>query len=305
MNISNTINNLSSCSLCPRNCHVNRLHGETGFCGQTSKLKSARASLHLWEEPCISGKNGSGTVFFSGCTLRCIFCQNSIIASGNYGKEISLERLCEIFLELQERGAHNINLVTPTQFAPQIAKALSKAIENGLSIPIVYNTGSYEHVDTLKLFDGLVDIYLPDLKYFSSELSLRYSHAKDYFTVASKAIAEMVRQTKGFLFDEDSLLLKRGVIVRHLILPGCVKDSKTIIKYLYETYGNQIFISILNQYTPLADLSNYPELNRKITKKEYDKVVDYAISLGVENGFIQEGETANKSFIPDFNLLGI
>jgi len=294
----------STCTLCPRNCGVNRLNGETGFCGQTNELKAARAALHMWEEPCISGTEGSGTVFFSGCTLRCVYCQNFSIAAGKNGKIISTERLSEIFLELQNQGANNINLVTPTHFVPQIASALTSAKKQGLKLPIVYNTGSYEHVETLRRMEGLVDIYLPDLKYFSSELSLRYSHAKDYFEVASKAIAEMVRQVGTPIFDNRDMMT-RGVIVRHLVLPGHTKDSKKIMEYLYQTYGNQIYISIMNQFTPLSTLKDYPELNRKLTKKEYDSVVDFCLSLGVENGFIQEGRTAVESFIPDFNCTGI
>lgn len=312
-----------NCSLCPRNCGVNRSNGQTGFCGQTDEIKAARAALHMWEEPCISGTQGSGTVFFSGCTLRCVFCQNASIAAGKSGKIISAERLSEIFLELQSQGANNINLVTPTQFVPQIAQALEHSKSHGLTLPVVYNTGSYEHTETLRRMDGLVDIYLPDLKYYSSELSLRYSLAADYFNVASAAIAEMFRQVGTPVFREhspecapectsDSLtdyetmpLITRGVIVRHLLLPGCLEDSKKVIKYLYNTYGNQIYISIMNQYTPVANLSDFPELNRKITQEEYDTVVDYAISLGVENGFIQEGETAEESFIPPFDLTGI
>lgn len=299
-----TFDSLSCCSLCPHNCRVNRVLGETGFCGQTSRIKVARASLHFWEEPCISGKNGSGAVFFSGCTLRCVFCQNSKISTENFGKELSEEHLCDIFLELQDQGAHNINLVTPTQFAPRIAEALSRAKSAGLIIPVVYNTGSYEHVETLKMFEGLVDIYLPDFKYYSPELSLRYSHADDYFSVASKAVKEMVRQAPEPVFDSSSML-RRGVIVRHLVLPGHTKDSKKILKYLYDTYGSHILISILNQYTPFGQLKDYPEINRKITKNEYNKVVDYAISLGIENGFIQEGNAAGSTFIPDFDLSGL
>lgn len=319
------------CTLCPRQCRVNREYGQTGFCGQSSVLKAARAALHMWEEPCISGLHGSGAVFFSGCTLRCVYCQNASIASGQIGKSISRERLIEIFLKLQEMGANNINLVTPTQFVPQIAWALEHAKEQGLTLPVIYNTGSYECVDTLKQMEGLVDVYLPDLKYYSPKLSKRYSHAPDYFAVASKAIEEMVRQTGEPVFQESSdisspkndsnveaastasdnsdyatmPLITRGVIVRHLVLPGCVEDSMKIMDYLYKTYGNRIYISIMNQYTPVAPLPEYPELNRKITKKEYDTVVDYAISLGVENGFIQEGETASESFIPPFDLTGI
>ncbi len=306
---------MKACTLCPRNCAVDRKCGETGVCGQTEELKVARAARHYWEEPCISGTEGSGAVFFSGCPLHCVFCQNREIAGGAAGKKISAERLSEIFLELQEKGANNINLVTAGHFAPQVVWALEAAKRQSLKIPIVYNTSSYECVDTIKSLEGLVDIYLPDFKYMDAGLGARYSHAKDYSSVAKTAIAEMVRQSGpaqfegGDMSEEDpveaGLLMKRGTIVRHLILPGCTWDSKNVIRYLYETYGDTIYISIMNQFTPLAGLSEYPELNRKITDREYDEVVDCAISLGVECGFIQEGETAEESFIPAFDGEGV
>lgn len=293
--------------MCPRNCAVNRKEGVRGVCGQTEVLKVARAALHYWEEPCISGESGSGAVFFSGCALHCVFCQNKKIAMGDIGKEISKERLTEIFLELQEKGANNINLVTPGHYVPQIVTSLKAAREQGLRVPIVYNTSSYEHVDTLRMLDGLVDIYLPDFKYMSGKLSGRYSHASDYSEVAKAAIAEMVRQTGPAVFenDDEDGLMKRGTIVRHLLLPGCGQDSKEVIRYLYETYGDTIYISIMNQFTPLGGLEGYPELDRKVTDEEYDEVVDYAIDLGVTCGFIQEGDTAEESFIPDFDCEGV
>lgn len=300
------------CTLCPRNCAIDRKMGERGICGQTEVLKVARAALHYWEEPCISGTEGSGAVFFSGCSLHCVFCQNHNIANGTAGKEITIERLAEIFLELQEKKANNINLVTPGHFVPQIITSLERAKDQGLTIPIVYNTSSYENVDTIKRLEGLVDIYLPDFKYMSSELSKKYSHAADYSEVAKVAIAEMVRQTgpAEFLGEaadpvEEGLLMSRGTIVRHLLLPGCTEDSKAIIRYLYETYGDGIYISIMNQFTPLEGLKAYPELNRRITEEEYDEVVDYAIDLGVECGFIQDGDTAEESFIPEFDGKGV
>ena len=303
---------MKNCTLCPRNCHADRLTGKTGYCGQTAEIRAARAALHFWEEPCISGTAGSGTVFFSGCVLRCIFCQNANIAQGKAGKEISSERLTEIFLELQEKKANNINLVTPTQFVPQIADALYRAKDQGLTIPVVYNTGSYEKVETLQMMDGLVDIYLPDLKYVSAELGKKYSGAADYFEVASAAIAEMVRQVgkpvfveKEDLKQENTPLMKRGVIVRHLVIPGNISDSKTVIRYLCETYGDDIFISIMSQYTPLREFPEHPELNRRLKPREYDKIVDFALDLGVENGFLQEGDVAEESFIPEFNGEGI
>lgn len=289
---------LEKCLLCPRQCGANRLMGQTGYCGMTAEVTIARASLHMWEEPCISGTNGSGTVFFTGCPLRCVFCQNRQIAIGNTGTKITVERLSEIFLELQHKGAHNINLVTPTHYVPQIVEALKRAKKNGLSVPIVYNTGSYEKVDTIRMLEGLIDIWLPDCKYYGKELATRYSNAPDYFEVANAAIAEMVRQAGSPVFEGE--LMKRGVIVRHMILPGHTKDSRMVIEKLHKCYGDKIYISIMNQYTPLTQMESFPEINRRITAREYDKVVDYAISINVENAFIQEGETAKESFIPDF-----
>lgn len=341
------VKEMENCMLCPRECSVNRKKGEMGVCGQTAAIKAARAALHMWEEPCISGQNGSGTVFFSGCNLGCIFCQNHNIATGKAGIEISIERLAEIFLELQEKGANNINLVTAGHFVPQVVGALKLAKQQGLYLPVVYNTSSYEKVETLRLLEGYVDIYLPDLKYVDSAISSRYSHAADYFTCASAAIAEMVRQvgkpefvferaagkegsSVEFLADEkkkiseqqsnmifdaaeyqerseagESLLMRKGVIVRHLVMPDCVEDSKRVISYLLKTYGGRIFISIMNQYTPLPQCREYPELSRRVTEAEYDAVVDYAIELGIENGFIQEGDVAEESFIPEFDGEGI
>lgn len=301
-------NFMKDCTLCPRRCHADRTLGQVGFCGQTAEITAARSALHFWEEPCISGSQGSGTVFFSGCNLRCVFCQNHNIALGEVGQPISLERLSEIYLELQQKGAHNINLVTPSHFIPQIVQSLKAAKENGLSIPIVYNTGSYEEVDSLRLLDGLVDIYLPDLKYYSSELSLRFSHAADYFEKATAAIAEMYRQVGTPVLETtaDSIsLLKRGMIVRHLLLPGQTKDSKKILRYLYETYGSNIYISIMNQYTPLDHVADIPELNRQVTGEEYQRVLLFAGRLGIERGFYQEGETAKESFIPPFDGEGL
>ncbi len=306
------------CNLCPRNCNVNRKIGEIGYCGQPYEIVASRAALHMWEEPCISGERGSGTVFFSGCPLRCVYCQNHSIALGKVGKNISVRDLSQIFLNLQEQKANNINLVTPTHFVPPIIEALRNARASGLNIPVVYNTGSYERPETIKMLEGHVQVYLPDLKYFDSNMARRYSNAADYFKAATAAISEMVRQCKTPIFSgeeaakgligegvvEEGIMLS-GVIVRHLLLPGGLADSKKIIKYLYETYGNDIYISIMNQYTPVNSLEKYPELNRTVTEAEYDELVDYAIELGVENGFIQEGETAKESFIPEFDMEGI
>jgi putative pyruvate formate lyase activating enzyme len=281
---------------------VRRDKGETGVCGQSDRIRVARAALHFWEETCISGEHGSGTVFFSGCPLRCVFCQNEPISTGGTGKEITGERLAEIFLELQEKGAHNINLVTAGHFIPQVTRAIDRARAQGLHLPIVYNTGGYERVEAIRSLEGYVDIYLPDFKFMDEELAGRYARAGDYPRIAKDAIAEMVRQTGAAVFRdgrEDSLM-ERGTIVRHLVLPGHTKDSKAIIRYLHETYGNAIYVSILNQFTPTPALNGMPELNRRLTRREYDEVVDYALSIGVECGFIQEGETAGESFIPDF-----
>ncbi len=362
----------SSCTLCPRECGVDRLHGVRGRCGCDSDIYVARAALHMWEEPCISGEHGSGTVFFSGCPLGCVFCQNSNIANSKVGKRISVERLSEIFLEQQERGALNINLVTPTHYIPQIAAALDLSRQQGMRLPVVYNSGGYEKVEALKMLDGLVDIYLPDMKYMSHELAKKYSKAEDYPDIAKIALAEMFRQVGKSMFelenklgnksqkqpeknivfngktqdisdidngalnffdnansksrqdideivdeieensatDEDGLIMKRGMIVRHLVLPGCTSDSKAVVKYLYDTYGDDIYMSIMSQYTPMPELmpggklnALYPELARCVTNEEYDEVVDYAIDLGVENAFIQEGDVAKDSFIPDFDEL--
>ena len=284
-------------------CNVDR-EITTGYCGVKDTLRVARAALHFWEEPCISGEEGSGAVFFTGCNLRCVFCQNFQIARAEQGKEITVERLSEIFLELQEQKANNINLVTATHYVPQVVESLKMAKERGLHIPVVYNCGGYETVETLKLLEGLVDIYLPDFKYVDNNRAKRYSRAEDYPETAKKALEEMVRQQPEAEFDERGIM-KKGVIVRHLMLPGGIKDSKAVVKYLYETYGNQIFISLMNQYTPLPHVADYPEIDRKLKKFEYDRLVDYAISLGVENGFIQEGETAEESFIPAFTNEGV
>jgi putative pyruvate formate lyase activating enzyme len=270
----------------------------------TSELIVARAALHMWEEPCISGEEGSGTVFFSGCSMRCVYCQNHNIAIGKAGKRVSIERLSDIFIELQDKKANNINLVTPSHYVPQIIEAIRIAKDKGLQLPIVYNCSGYEKIDTLRILNGYVDIYLPDLKYMAVEPSLKYSNCTDYFSTAAEAIREMVRQVGEPVFNNRGML-RKGVIVRHLSLPGYLKDSKDIIKFLYKTFGDSIYISIMNQYTPLASVDKFPELNRRITRREYDKLVDYALNLGVENGFIQEGETATESFIPEFNQEGV
>lgn len=296
-----------NCRLCPRECGVNRLTGEKGICGCDSKLYAARAALHMWEEPCISGKTGSGAVFFSGCNLRCVFCQNHNISSMEVAKEISVERLCGIFFELKDKGAANINLVTPSHYIPHIATTVECCKNRGFDLPIVYNCGGYESVETMKLLDGLVDVYLPDFKYMDSNLAAKYSKAADYPERAKSALEEMYRQVGPPVFDENGLMTK-GVIVRHLVLPGCEMDSEKVIKYLYETYGNNIYMSIMSQYTPLAKFveeGRYPELCKKIDREEYDRLIDYALDIGVENAFIQEDDVAEESFIPLFDFEGL
>ena len=292
------MNLLNNCMLCPRKCGVNR-YKKKGACGATNKLKIAYYSLHKWEEPVISGSNGSGTIFFSNCNMKCIYCQNKKISIDGYGKYISNKKLGDIMLKLQDMGAHNINLVTPTHYVPQIVSVLQKNKGNILKIPVVYNTSSYENVGTIMFLNNLVDIYLADLKYYDDSLAYNYSGCKNYFETATMAIDEMYRQVGNYSFDKDGLMTK-GLIVRVLILPGHVEDAKKIIKYLYMTYKDSIFISIMNQFTPV-NTCIYSNLNRKLTDEEYDEVIKYALSLGVTNAFIQEGETADDSFIPDFN----
>lgn len=295
---------MSACTLCPRECHVDRSSGKKGFCGMDGTIYLARAALHMWEEPCISGTKGSGAVFFSGCGLRCCFCQNHDIAIGSRGLAVSVERLGEIFLELKEKGAANINLVTGAHYVPQIIEALKLARMQGMDLPVVYNSSGYEKLETLKLLEGYVDIYLPDLKYMEPDLAQKFSHAPDYVERAKVAIKEMVRQSGSCQFGEDGYI-RRGTIVRHLILPGHTKNSRKVLRYLHETYGEEIYISIMNQYTPVREFGEFKELNRKVTKREYEKVLDTAVEMGIQNGFIQEGETASESFIPEFDYEGV
>lgn len=297
------MNYYENCKLCPRNCGVNRKNN-IGFCGQSDKLYAARAALHMWEEPCISGEQGSGTVFFTGCNLRCVYCQNRQIAVGGTGFEITAKRLSEIFLEQQENGAHNINLVTPTHYVPHIIEALDMVRKKSLTIPVLYNCGGYESVETLKLLSGYVDIYMPDFKYMDKTIAKKYSNAEDYPEIAKAAIKEMVRQSGGCVFDENGIMTK-GVIVRHLVLPSYVQNSMQVIKYLHQTYEHEVYMSIMNQYTPMPYVSKYPEINRTVTEAEYDEVINYAVQIGVENAFVQEGTAARESFIPLFDGEGI
>jgi putative pyruvate formate lyase activating enzyme len=323
----NYLNLLDECTLCHRNCKINRNNNQIGYCNATNKVKVARASLHLWEEPPISQGNGSGTVFFSHCNLKCAFCQNYNISqvvigtlssdsvsnnieaqNSNFGAvtgmEISIKRLSEIFLELQEKGANNINLVTPTHYVPQIIEALKIAKKNKLTIPILYNTNSYDSIETIKLLNGYIDVYLPDFKYFNDKYAINYSKANDYASNAIKVINEMVNQVGTPKFDSKGNMIK-GVIVRHLMLPGLLFDSKKIIDLLYSKYKNDIYISLMNQYVPMFKAYDYPEINKTLNPKHYDSLINYALELGVVNGFIQDEGTSTSDFIPEFNLEGI
>ena len=290
-----------NCTLCPRKCGVDRTQ-TTGVCGVGSTLKLARATLHLWEEPCISGTRGSGTIFFSGCPLGCIYCQNRDIALAKYGKEVPEERLLSIFYELEAKGAHNINLVTATHYIPTVAATIRKAKAQGFSLPFVWNTSGYERVESLQLLNGLIDVYLTDLRYSSTPHAKAYSHAPDYPKVAREAIAEMVRQTGACKFDDDGMMT-RGTLVRILLLPGGVGDAKLSLLRLWKTYGETIRLSIMQQYTPMAGMT--PPLDRRVTPHEYEALLDYALELGIEDAYIQEREAAEESFIPPFDQTGV
>ena len=287
---------LSRCEICPRKCGVNREKGNVGVCRTDIKIAIARAAPHYWEEPCISGKNGSGTVFFSGCNLGCVYCQNREISRFSVGKEVSVAELAAIFENLQEKGVHNINLVTPSHFVPQISAALDIA---KLNIPVVYNSGGYDSPETLDMLDSKVKIFLPDFKYMSCSLGEKFSNAPDYPEIAKAAIKKMFSLGGKPRFDKDGIM-KSGVIVRHLVLPDHADDSKAVIKYLYDTYGDNIYISIMNQYTPVCDTA-YAELGHAVSDEEYAEVVSFAEKIGVKNAFIQEGGTVSESFIPEFD----
>ena len=286
----------NKCNLCPRECSVNRNNKELGYCRASNKLKIGGYHLHMWEEPIISGKNGSGTIFFSYCNLRCIYCQNYDISIYDNGEEITIDRFANICLELQDMGAENINLVTPSHYIPLIREGLIMAKDKGLNIPIVYNTSGYEKVDSLRLLDGLIDIYLPDFKYYDDNLG-KFSNVNNYFEIADKAIQEMYRQVGSSIIKKG--IMRRGIIVRHLVLPHHSDDSKKVVKYLYDKYGDNIYLSIMNQYTPVRRCK-YLELNDKVSEKEYDNVIDYAYDLGIRKCFVQDSESQSDSFIPVF-----
>lgn len=301
MNVNNVLDN---CSLCMRKCNVNRNEGKLGVCRSNNKVFIARAALHKWEEPCISGSVGSGAVFFSNCNFRCVFCQNHEISQEGKGKEVTIDHLSDIFLDLQCQGAYNINLVTPTHYVPQIIEALTIAKSKGLNIPIVYNTNGYDTLETIKMLDGLIDIYLPDFKYFNDKYSIKYSGAPNYKDNLLIILKEMVRQTKSLEFDENGIM-KSGVIVRHLMIPGLLFDSKKIIDCIYNTFKDSVYISIMNQYIPLFNACKFPEINKTLNPKHYESLIEYAVNIGVKNGFIQEEGSNDMSFIPPFNFEGI
>jgi len=294
---------LSRCTLCPRGCEANRIDGERGICGASGSLTVARAALHHWEEPCISGTRGSGTVFFSGCGLRCTFCQNATISLGLYGKEIDVPRLSEIFFELQEQGAHNINLVTPTPYLPLIAEAIRAAKAEGFALPFLANCGGYESVEAWKQMDGLIDIYLPDLKFCDPRVARKYAGAPDYFERATAAIREMYRQVGSPVLDEDGMMT-RGLVVRHLMIPGELFDTRRVLSHLLASYGNSIFISLMNQYTP-PNPPREKAPDRSLSPAHYEAMIDFLVENGQRNAFVQDAGTDKESFIPPFDRTGV
>lgn len=295
---------LQNCKVCPRSCSVDRTKGNIGFCGAPLQPKVALVSAHMWEEPPISGTNGSGTIFFSHCNLRCVFCQNHQISQDCFGKEISVDRLSEIFLEQQERGLHNINLVSASHFIPQAAEALRQAKKQGLTIPVVYNSNGYESLEGLKMLEGLVDIYLPDFKYWDDALAKTYSQAPHYAKTTSAAILEMRRQTKTDVLDKNGIM-KKGLIIRHLILPGHYKDSFSVLDWILEHLGAETYVSLLNQYTPMYEAEKFKNLSRRLTTFEYEKVTEYFLSIGLKNGFVQKRSSATSAYTPIFDLSGV
>ena len=297
-------NALSQCRVCPRQCGIDRTAGKTGFCRAPYLPKVALVSRHDWEEPPISGTKGSGTIFFSHCNLNCVFCQNHDISQDGFGQEISVERLAEIFLEQQERGFHNINLVSAVQFIPQVAKALAMAKTKGLSIPVVYNSNGYESLEGLKLLEGLVDVYLPDFKYWDDALGLEYSRCPHYRETAAAAILEMRRQVGKDILDENGIM-RKGIIIRHLVLPNHYKDSFQVLDWIRNHLGEETFVSLMSQYTPMHKAKEIKALSRKLTTFEYDKVVDHFFEIGLKNGFMQKRTSATSDYTPIFDLSGV
>ena len=291
--------NLNKCDICPRECGINRLEGKNGFCNCDDKIKIALASIHNYEEPCISGKNGSGTIFFSNCNLRCVFCQNYEISHQGMGNEITIQELADIFLKQQEKNANNINLVTPTTYAYQIVEAIKIARKKGLKIPIIYNTNGYEKVETLKMLEGYIDIYLPDLKYFYDNLAIKYSKAENYFNIATKAIQEMNRQVGIPKFNEDGIIQK-GMIIRHLVLPNHLRNTKHILKWIKNNLPDDTYVSVMAQYFPTYKAKEYEDINRKLTKKEYNEIENYIYTLDLKNGYMQELGEHEEEYVPNF-----
>ena len=292
---------LQKCEICPHKCKIDRTKNQVGRCKSKDTVKVALASIHNFEEPCISGRNGSGTVFFSNCNMNCVFCQNYEISQQGLGKEISIERLAEIFIEQQSRGADNINLVSPTSYAVQIIEAIKIAKNNGLKIPIIYNTNGYENIETLKLLEGYIDIYLPDLKYAENDLAKKYSKIENYFEIATSAIKEMYRQVGKNEYDENGII-KAGIIIRHLILPNHTENSKKVLKWISENMPKNITVSVMAQYFPTYKAKEIKDINRKITKYEYQKIENYLYSLDLENGYIQEMGNNEEIYVPKWEI---
>lgn len=293
------MSSIEKCEICPHNCKVNRLEGKIGRCKATDKVKIALAFVHNFEEPCISGTNGSGTVFFSNCNLKCVFCQNYKISQQGLGKEISIEELADIFIEQQNKKVENINLVTPTMYIYHIIEAIKIARKKGLNIPIVYNTNGYENVETIKKLNGYIDIYLPDLKYYDNDLAFKYSGIKNYFENATEAIKEMYNQVGAPVLDENGIM-KKGVIIRHLVLPNNLQNSKDVLKWINDNIDNKVFVSVMAQYFPTHRAKDFPELNRKLTKEEYEEIENFLYSLNLDNGYIQELGEHEEEYVPDF-----
>lgn len=294
---------LENCKICPRSCGLNR-NKNTGICGAGAEVLAAKAFLHQWEEPCISGEKSSGTIFFSGCNMKCVFCQNHEISQEHYGKGITVERLAEIMLELQGQSAENINLVSPTPYALHIVEAVASAKKNGLSIPVVYNTNGYESVETIEMLEGTVDIYLPDIKYYSDTYAIKYSNAKNYFKYATEAVLVMFRQVGHPVFNDNGIM-RKGVLIRHLVLPELLEDSKRILRWIKDNLGEQAYVSLMCQYIPMYNANRHEEINRKLDDWEYDLIIDYFFKIGLENGFVQEHSSAASDYVPDFDLRGI
>ena len=293
------MSSIEKCEICPHNCKVNRLEGKVGRCKATDKVKIALASVHNFEEPCISGTNGSGTVFFSNCNLKCVFCQNYKISQQGLGREISIEELADIFIEQQNKKVENINLVTPTMYIDHIIEAIKIARKKGLNIPIVYNTNGYENVETIKKLNGYIDMYLPDLKYYDNDLAFKYSGIKNYFENATEAIKEMYNQVGAPVLDENGIM-KKGVIIRHLVLPNNLQNSKDVLKWINDNIDNKVFVSVMAQYFPTHRAKDFPELNRKLTKEEYEEIENFLYSLNLDNGYIQELGEHEEEYVPDF-----